>query len=113
MNQFYRRSALVSLLALAVYALPSSASVIFDSQGFEAPAYTLGNLEGQNGWQQSSDPGTSTAVVESPIANGGTQAVQLDRAADSNIRWGVTTTGFPTTPTDTIRIDFDMLVRGS
>jgi hypothetical protein len=43
------------------------------STGFEPPSYTLGTLNGQNGWTNSSTP-----VVENTVAFAGSQAVAFD-----------------------------------
>lgn len=49
----------------------AQATVIFQT-GFEAPTYTTGTLNGQNSWGISPVP-----VVESGVANSGSQAVQV------------------------------------
>jgi len=84
-------------VALCVVAT-AAAAPIFDSQGFENPPYNLGDLEGQEGWQLA-DGGTGpgTAVVQSTVTKTGTQAVQVNRIADSDDRWGQPVgAGFPT-----------------
>src|SRR5262245_12682812 len=108
--------------AVAVFALiglatagSASATTILDTHGFEPPLFTTsfggtGQLEGQPTtipaeiWLKSLDPGTSTAVVENTVFFGGSQAVQLNRGANSNIRWGVPLSGLPANPTDLITI---------
>ncbi len=62
---------LASALALATAATGASAQVIFDSAGFDGPAYSAGALTGQNSWTADSPPG-SAAVVDL----GGNQVVQ-------------------------------------
>ncbi len=61
-----------SLLTLT---LSSRAAVLFDSSGFEGPAYGLGNLAGQNGFDFAGS-GTA-ATVQNSVARTGSQAVQL------------------------------------
>jgi hypothetical protein len=50
--------------------------------------------------------------VQTAVVLTGSQAVRLDRGANSNIRWGVPLTGYPITPLDQIIIDWDMRVQG-
>src|SRR5262245_27449480 len=101
-------------IGLATWMAPARASVVLDTHGFEAPFFSttfnpmtpgsyLGQLEGQaigppnETWEQSSDPGTSRSFIQNTVfaPGGGTQAVQLNRAVSSNIRWGVPLTGLP------------------
>jgi len=61
----------LSLASLAaVICAPASAGVIYQT-GFESPTYTVGGLNGQDGWTNSTVPIVQTANVFS-----GTQAVQ-------------------------------------
>ncbi len=78
---------------------------ILDGEGFEPPAYAGGSLEGQlastdggsnsSPWQQSPLAGSSTALVQSSVVRSGTQAVRVDRAANSDDRWAVPVAGYP------------------
>ena len=61
-----------SVLALAA-ASTASAQIIFDSAGFEAPAYSVGPLPGQNGWTADTPPGTAVILD----LGGGNQAVAV------------------------------------
>jgi hypothetical protein len=67
----------------------ASAQTVYDSAGFEAPRFNLGELEGQdaaNGpWF--SDAVTSTGVVTNTVASDGSQSVRLDRAPNDDSRW--------------------------
>src|SRR3712207_5502396 len=82
----------------------------YNSGGFESPRFSLGNLEGQDGWLKATS-GSSTAVVQTAVDNGGTQAVRMDRAGNANgdARWAVPT---PFTPTSgqILRVSFDLNV---
>lgn len=49
-----------------------SAAVIFDSNGFESPSYTVGALAGQNGWTATPIAGNASVVTV-----GGGQAVSI------------------------------------
>jgi|GEM_PF-2440572 len=86
------RSSQASVLLAFLLALPAgsahAAVSLFDSGGFESPAYALGDLEGQNGWQATVGV-LGTAVVQSSTVSGGSQAVQVDRAAGGDDRYGV------------------------
>jgi hypothetical protein len=77
----------VSLSALALVAAAGSANatILFDSAGFESPAYSAGNLAGQNvsnPWLQ--DHGvTAPAQVQTAVVQSGLQAVSMSSTADS------------------------------
>jgi hypothetical protein len=75
--------------------------------GFES--YELDPLEGQFGWLRS-DLGnhSSTAVVQNSIAKTGSQAVLVTRGANSDVRWAIPKSGFPTQRY--IIVDWDMRV---
>src|SRR5947209_3838782 len=96
------RSTVVSLgcLGLLAVAGPAVAQVtIYDSGGFEAMRFATtpapANLAGQDAvlgpWQESHTGSGSTAMVEASVQNGGTQAVQVNRAANDNAHWYVST----------------------
>ena len=78
---------------------------VYDSQGFESPTFTLGQLEDQDNWVRTE--GTSTADVQSVIVESGTQAVEVRRAADSDDRWAVVVS---TDENQVIDIHWDMYV---
>lgn len=126
-----QHKACVAIFAMAVLILAGTgveAVTIVDSQGFESPDYSTtflppggyaGQLEGQpvtpvtDTWQQATDSllPDSVAVVQDIIKFSGDQAVRVDRAANSNDRWGVPRTGWPNlTYPQTILIDWDMRV---
>jgi len=86
----------------------SFAGMIVDSQGFEAPKYSSGALQGSNGWVQIGSGGTAT--VESAEKFSGSQAVQVNRAANSDTRWLVPVSGYPELPNKIIQISWDMKV---
>jgi len=67
------------LIALTLCALVPSAmcETIFET-GFEGPEYATGQLQGQNGWFNSTIP-----IVESAFANGGSQAVEVSALGQS------------------------------
>ena len=97
------------------------AATIVSSEGFEPGAgYSTtflgtGQLEGQPAgsplvWMRTVDPSASSAVVQSSVVASGTQAVQLDRAADANAtdRWGIGVFGYPSQPI--VMVDWEMNV---
>ncbi|MEI8375100.1 MAG: hypothetical protein WCJ35_19945 [Planctomycetota bacterium] len=87
----------------------SFAGMIVDSQGFEAPTYSVGALQGSNSWKI--PPGSGgTAMVESTVVASGSQAVQVNRAANSDARWLVPVSGYPQQPNKIIQISWDMKV---
>ncbi len=71
-------SALLVIWAALVVS-PSSADVIYDSQGFEDPPFVLGVLNGQDGWVATGGGGGSNpVVVTSPDPVQGSQAIRLE-----------------------------------
>jgi hypothetical protein len=89
------------------------ADVVVDGKGFEAPDYSTtflgtGQLEGQSSWVRTSGPALGTAVVQTAVVLSGDQAVQVDRAANSDDRWAVPVVGLPSLPV--VSIDWDMRV---
>ena len=115
---FVRFTAGALLTVMAGYA---PAAIIVSSQGFEpGGGYSTtylgtGQLEGQPAghptpWMRTVGASASTANVQSTIVASGTQAVQLDRAADANAndRWGVGVFGYPSLPI--VSVDWDMRV---
>ena len=76
--------------------------------GFETP-YVLGPLQGQFGWVTAGSGG-STAIVQNSVANTGSQAVTVTKAAAAGTdrRWGVPVVGYPSQRY--IIVDWDMRV---
>lgn len=82
---------------------------MYDSLGFENPPYSAGNLEGQEGWQGTAG-NLGTAEVQTSVVAGGSQAVQVNRVAGGDDRWGQIL-GSPLVPSEQfICITWDMLV---
>jgi hypothetical protein len=111
---------------------------IVNAAGFEETSFPhgfiVGDLEGQfnpPGFGQIATPGrwlrdeggTSTAAVQTSIVKSGSQAVMLDRGANSKNRWGVPVSGVPEYPEDRVPpgeelqpclcINWDMRVEGT
>jgi len=97
-------SMLAAMIMLAV--AQSHAATIVDSQGFESPFFTTtfdgdGKLEGQtpatfNGtWLRTKGVASSTANIQTTVVDTGSQAVVVNRAANSDDRWGVPVDGYP------------------
>jgi hypothetical protein len=68
------RSILAASLAFA--AVVANAQTIYDPQGFEVPLFSLGDMVGQDGWQDSSSLPSSVEIVESTHPAGGDQMVR-------------------------------------
>ena len=109
-STFVVLAAAVGLLA----ASPSARAVeVYNSNGFESPRFIPGDLAGQDilgPWLK--DSGTGTAVVQSAVTNGGSQAVRLNRPADDNgdVRYGVRKELVPTGSLQIVRVSWDMNV---
>lgn len=108
------------VVALALSASSLQAQVIVDSHGFESPFFTTtfdgtGRLNGQpspagpDTWAISG-AGGSTAVIQSSIFKSGSQAVRVDRAASSDMRWADPVSGIPSLSPAVITITWDMRV---
>lgn len=103
----------------------ASSFTLINGEGFESPEYSVGLLEGQfastfegvgsAAWVQSPLAGTSTADVQSTVfaPGGGSQAVEVNRAAGSDDRWAVPITGAPSLDMPLVCIEWDMLVEES
>ena len=113
-GRFYLMAALVML---AVGRESEASTSIVDSGGFES-GFVPGVLEGQSGWQRSSLPlsGGSTpgsAFIQSSTVESGSQAVQVNRGANTDDRWAVPVTGLGFPNNRYILIDWDMNVLGT
>lgn len=83
------------VLAAAVLAgLPVMASMVYDSNGFESPTFTTGNLNGQNSWGVNYT--ASAVTVETAVVRSGQQAVEAQRIAGNTsscyVERGITAT---------------------
>lgn len=79
--------ALVASVMLAAASSSATAqTVLSDSRGFEAPFYSQGLLDGQNGWRSDSTVPSFVAagVVQSAVVASGGQAVQLRGGVGNN-----------------------------
>src|SRR4051812_17421163 len=111
----YRRPSCLPWLCACLLAISPSiclATGTIFSTGFEAP-YVLGPLQGQPSGSPAwvtAGSGTSTATIENTIVNSGTQAVQVVKAgaANSDRRWAVPVSGYPTQRY--VLVDWDMRV---
>jgi hypothetical protein len=98
----------ISLFLIAMLAPTFAASTIIDTDGFESPSYSLGALQGQHSWV-TGGMHSSTATVESTVAApSSSQAVQVDRGANSDDYWYIHELGFPTQRF--VTVDWDMRV---
>jgi hypothetical protein len=95
------------LILLGACASAASAAGTIISTGFESP-YNSGPLQGQFGWVSAPATGDSTATVQNTVTHSGTQAVQVVKAANSDRRWAVQLSGYPTQ--SLVAIDWDMRV---
>ncbi|MEM8952673.1 MAG: hypothetical protein AAGD22_00835 [Verrucomicrobiota bacterium] len=98
------------------------ANTVLDTEGFESPLNTLGTIVGQpaelnNGASTQNwltfGGGSGTAVVQNSIfaPGGGSQALRVDRAANSDDRWAVfPLTGVPGAGTPFVYVEWDMYV---
>ena len=66
---------LIFVCPLSSCLFANSETVLYDSNGFESPNFTTGNLSGQNGWTVQS-LSSSAFSVESTLVASGSQAVQ-------------------------------------
>ena len=87
--------------------------VLYHSQGFESPVFSVGDLTGQDPIAQAGpwihDGTSGSATVQTTVVHSGTQAIQIDRVAGVEDRWAVVTIA-PTLPNDTVLVEWDMRV---
>ncbi|MBN1268574.1 MAG: PEP-CTERM sorting domain-containing protein [Kiritimatiellae bacterium] len=72
---------LIASLCMALSA-PARAAVIYNSEGFEDPPYSLGDLVGQQGWLGSGPEGDEPIVQSSVALDGAQAAAALRLGAD-------------------------------
>ena len=93
-----------------------AAGVILDTHGFESTdvddPFALGDLTGQNGWVTAALGGSSAATVQGTVVESGTRGLTVTReaAANTDRRWFVPTSGYPTQRF--VMVDWDMRVEG-
>ncbi len=58
-------------------ALAAQATVIYDPQGFESPLFSLGDMNGQDGWVRTSLGSSTAEIVASTHPQGGDQMVRM------------------------------------
>lgn len=73
-------------IVLALFASPSQAVVLLNTNGFDSSAYTTGFLEGQDGWQIAGG-GASTAFVQEAVSLSGSRSLEVFRGAGSTGIW--------------------------
>lgn len=74
------KKTLVMFAVLALYTTVAHATVIY-STGFENPPFTLGALNGQNGW---STFGNANVIVQNSIVKSGSQAIEIDAGTNQS-----------------------------
>lgn len=112
----FLRAGVAAIACLAAASSYASTFTVADSEGFET--YTTTAIEGQfaktdggfglQQWVQSPLAGTGTAVVQTSVVASGSQALEVNRAANSDDRWAVPVVGYPAERY--ICIEWDMLV---
>jgi hypothetical protein len=97
-----------ALVAFAVSTCFAASTIL--STGFEAPTYSTGALKGQAGWlaAPNNDTGASTATVQNSTVLSGSQALTVTKVANSDRRWAIPQTGYPTQRF--VIVDWDMRV---
>jgi hypothetical protein len=104
--RFLRPIVFTCLLVAMAVQQAGAAGPLVDAGGFEA--YTLGALEGQQGWTTDDPITPGSATVQSAVVRSGAKALQLNRAPFSDRRWAQVTTGAPSNRF--VSIDWDMRV---
>ncbi len=97
---------LIIAVATALSASSALAATLFDSGGFEGPAYSLGNLAGQNGWN-GVFPAANTGVaqVENTVVSSGSQAVQMSGGSST---WNWSDVAYTPAAGEIVRVSFDV-----
>lgn len=99
-------SRVIALTAIVLGVPSLFASTLFDSQGFESPAYNQGSLTGQNGWVRD---GSGVATVQSGVVQSGSQAVSLTGNVSE---WHWVNLNYTAAPGEFVRVTSGMM-RGS
>lgn len=76
--------AVASCVVLAAAAGASAQTFLYNSNGFEAPGFTVGALAGQQGFISDNPAASAAGNVQNTFANGGSQAVRLDGGIGTN-----------------------------
>jgi hypothetical protein len=97
------RSVMSLLLIGVVGSIASAQTTLFNSNGFEAPGYTLGNLSGQNTWFID---GTASYSVQNTVVAGGSQAVRADGGTVTS--WAFPPLNYTPATGETVRIQADL-----
>lgn len=87
-----KRALLATVLCCALVAV-AQATVVY-STGFESPAFTIGNLDGQNGWDGHTYGNPSAAKVQTGVTHAGSQAVKIDSGPIYPSAWYVKDVSF-------------------
>ena len=92
-----------TIVGASLLAFSSDAATLFNSGGFEGPAYTLGNLSGQNSFASAGSPTAET--VENSVVKSGSQAVQL---AGATTTWDWPSLEYTPAANEIVRVSFDV-----
>lgn len=76
--------AVASCVLLAGAGVASAQTFLYNSNGFEAPGFTVGALVGQQGFVNDVPAAVTAGTIQNTLANGGTQAVRLAGGIGTN-----------------------------
>jgi hypothetical protein len=99
----FRQSIACLPVCLALMAASAHAGVIY-ATGFESPTFSLGQVNGQDGWAAFGSPGAGT--VQNTVAASGTQALRVDGSVGSQSGPYYTTT----TAATSLLVSADLLI---
>ena len=83
----------------------AEANVLIDSQGFESPTYTAGDIHNQDDWY---NLGSAQATVQSSTVHSGSQALEVHRDSGAEGYWAHFPASTPTSPY--VTIEWQMMV---
>jgi len=95
----------ITTAAVTLAASSTFGATLFDSQGFEAPTYNLGNLVGQNGWVVDPAANSGVAQVQNTVFKTGSQAVRMSGGSTT---WAWPDLGYTPAAGEFVRVSFDV-----
>lgn len=100
-------SAAAVICATAALSNAAAPALLLDTEGFEAPTFSTGDLVGQNGWV-SAGSGSVSATIEDANPIDGAQSLRVDRGANSTGFFASYLGGVPDGGSNIIQIEWDM-----
>lgn len=79
-----KSTAIACLVLMSIAGAAQAQTILFNSNGFEASAYTVGQLAGQNGWLSDVAAATPVGTIQTTTVAAGSQAVRVGGGVATN-----------------------------